>query len=358
MRHELNPKIINAVVSEIEAACGSTLSADKRQAVTQRISQLLSIVAAEPHPTEHKQVSILLSDLRGFTALSEQYGPAEVIELLNRYFSRMCEVIERHEGTIDKFMGDGIMVLFGAPESGRDDLARAIACATEMQQVMSEVNALNAQLNMPQLFMGIGINTGTVVVGSIGSDLHREYTVIGDHVNLASRIEAHSLRGQVLLSEHSYQLAKDYIEVGDMREVFVKGKRDRVKLYELLATQRPYPMHVPTRDVRKSPRVLTNMPIVFQVVDGKSVLPTLHRGKIVDISYSGMRVLLNDPVPANTEIKCSIALSLLSQEITDLYGRILRVAKTLNEYECNLEFTSINHFGQQAVQQFVDQAIA
>jgi adenylate cyclase len=156
MRHEFNPRIIDAVVSEIEMACGTPIPADKRQAVALRISQLLSNATGDPHPTEHKQVSILLSDLRGFTALSEQYSPAEVIDLLNRYFSRMCEVIERHEGTIDKFMGDGIMVLFGAPESGRDDLTRAIACATEMQQVMSEVNILNAHHNMPQLFMGIG----------------------------------------------------------------------------------------------------------------------------------------------------------------------------------------------------------
>lgn len=358
MRRDVGPEVVTDVIQEIETACGSPLPEPKRKEVAQRVSQLLSDAIDRRRPIEHKQVSILLSDLRGFTALTERYSARDVIGLLNRYFSRMCEVILRYGGTIDKFMGDGIMVLFGAPETGRDDLSRAIACATEMQRVMSEVNDVNETLGMPQLFMGIGINTGEVVAANVGSDLHREYTVIGDHVNLASRIEAHSLRGQVLLSEHSYDLAKDYIDVGDVKEVLVKGKREPVKLYELRATHQPGYMEVPVREVRKSPRVTANMPLVFQVVEGKQVLPEFHRGQIADISYSGMRIMLKDPVAANTEIKCTVALSLLSPEVTDIYARILRVTEASESYECCLEFTSIDPYGQKAVQQFVDRAVA
>ncbi len=358
MRHEVGRQVVNDVITEIESACGATLPESRRHEVSQRISQLLADASDWRRPIEHKQVSILLSDLRGFTALTERYSAGDVIGLLNRYFTRMCEVIFRYNGTIDKFMGDGIMVLFGAPDTGRDDLVNAIACATEMQRVMNEVNEVNVRLGMPQLFMGIGINTGEVVAANVGSDLHREYTVIGDHVNLASRIEAHSLRGQVLLSEHSYELAKAYIEIGEMKEVLVKGKREPVKLYELKSTRLPCPMEVPVRDVRKSPRVSANMPLVFQVVDGKHVLPAFHRGQLTDISYSGMRVLLKDRVTPNTEIKCSVALSLMSPEVTDIYARILRVAESSEEFECNLEFTSIDPYGQRAVQEFVDRCVS
>jgi c-di-GMP-binding flagellar brake protein YcgR len=125
--------------------------------------------------------------------------------------------------------------------------------------------------------------------------------------------------------------------------------------------------------VRKSLRVPTSMPLVFQVVDGKHVLPEFHRGQLTDISYSGMRVMLKNPVPANTEIKCSVALSLMSPEVTDIYARILRVTESsLTEsslaesvantephaYECNLEFTSIDPYGQRAVHEFVDRCVS
>ncbi|HTE39738.1 MAG TPA: adenylate/guanylate cyclase domain-containing protein [Steroidobacteraceae bacterium] len=357
MRHAVGSRAVADVISEIEIACGSPIPVARRQAVTQKVSQMLADVDSR-RPIEHKQVSILLSDLRGFTAMTERRSAADVIGILNRYFSRMCEVIFRYQGTVDKFMGDGIMVLFGAPDTGRDDLIRAIACATEMQRMMNEVNEENRELGMPQLFMGIGINTGEVVAANVGSDLHREYTVIGDHVNLASRIEAHSLRGQVLLSEHSYQLAKDYIEIGDVKEVQVKGKREPVKLYELKSTMLPEPMEVPTREVRKSPRILTDMPLLFQVVDEKHVLPDLYCGQILDISYSGMLVKLKSQIPLNTEIKFSIALSLLSPEVTEIYARILRSHAVESDYECSIEFTSIDDAGQRAVRQFVDLSVA
>ncbi|MBC7983928.1 MAG: PilZ domain-containing protein [Candidatus Obscuribacterales bacterium] len=359
MRHEHSIQAINDVIHEIETAAGASIPSARRQEVIQRVNQLLADVIDWRRPIEHKQVSILLSDLRGFTALAESHTANDVIGLLNRYLSRMCEVIVAYGGTIDKFMGDGIMVLFGAPDTGREDLMQAIACAVEMQRVMSQVNEVNATLGMPQLFMGIGINTGQVVAANVGSDLHREYTVIGDNVNLASRIEAHSLRGQVLLSEHSYQLAKEFIEVGEAKEVIVKGKREPVKLYELKSTRLPHFMEVPPREMRKSPRVKADMPLAFQILEGKQVLPTFHRGQIADISYSGMLARLKTPVPANTEIKFSIALSLLSPDFTDIYARVLRVQESMQEqeYECSIEFTSIDDAAQRAVQQFVDRSI-
>jgi len=358
MRHEVGRQIIDEMIGEVEAACGGSLSDAQRADVAQRLGKLLSGAQMRHRPVELKRVSILLSDLRGFTALTERYSAGDVIELLNRYFSRMCEVIFRYGGAIDKFMGDGIMVLFGAPESGQEDLMRAVACAAEMQCVMNEVNEVNRALGMPALYMGIGINTGEVVAASVGSDLHREYTVIGDHVNLASRIEAHSLRGQVLLSEHSYRLAKDFIEVSEMKSVLVKGKRDPVKLYELKATRLPRRIEVPVRESRRSPRVSTNMPFAFQFVDGKAVLPEVHRGQIADISYSGMLVLSDTNVPVNSEIKLSAALSVLDPEVTDIYARILRVAEGSSGFECSVEFTSIDEAGQRAVRQFVDRSVS
>jgi adenylate cyclase len=357
MRNTTDPQSIAAIIAAVENACGSTVPDARREQLLQQVGQLLVDDNESRRPIEHKQVSILLSDLRGFTAITERCSASDVIALLNRYFSRMCEVIFRYHGTVDKFMGDGIMVLFGAPETGRDDLMRAIACATEMQQVMSDVNRVNRDMGMPELFMGIGINTGEVVAASVGSDLHREYTVIGDHVNLASRIEPHSLRGQVLLSEHSYRLAKEFIDVGDVREVLVKGKREPVKLYELIATSLPKPMRVPRREIRKSPRVPTNMPLTFQLVQGKQVLPQMHRGQMMDISYSGMLLRLSDRVPVDSEMKFSLSLSMLSPEVTDIYARVLRVAELPDDYECSLEFTTIDDIGQNVVREFVDRAV-
>ena len=162
-----------------------------------------------------REVTILLTDLRGFTSVSETYPVGVVLELLNHYLVEMSKVIARHGGTIDKFMGDSIMVLFGVPQAHDDDVRRAAACAVDMQIAMDALNARQRQIGMPALYMGIGLNTGVVMAGMLGSDLYSEYTVIGDEVNLASRIEAVSLRGQVLISERTYERCGEYVQVGE-----------------------------------------------------------------------------------------------------------------------------------------------
>ncbi len=318
-----------------------------------RLLRLLDRAETSDQEIESKVVSILLSDLRGFTSMAENYSALEVMEVLNRYFISMSEVINKYGGVIDKYMGDSIMVLFGAPDTREDDLERTIACAIEMQLAMEEINKTNEVLGLPALFMGIGINTGKVVAGNVGSDLHREYTVIGNEVNLVSRIEAHSLRGQVLISENTYALAKDYIIIGDINNVFVKGKREKVTLYELLATQSPEQMVLPCRELRSSPRVNVDMPLEYQRMNGKSVHPELLRGRIMDISHSGMFAIINEYIPLLSEIKISLSLSLLSNDRMDIYARVIRLNEMDGQYESHFEFGSMEPEGNKAIKDFV-----
>ncbi|MFA7555230.1 MAG: adenylate/guanylate cyclase domain-containing protein [Spongiibacteraceae bacterium] len=306
---------------------------------------------------ESRQVTILLSDIRGFSALAETFSAMTVVDLLNRYFLQMTKVIVQYGGTIDKLMGDSIMVLFGVPNAAVDDVERAIACAVEMQRAMSEFNEQNISLGLPEMFMGIGVNTGVVVAGSVGSEHHRGYTVIGDEVNLTSRIEAQSLRGQILISESTYRFAKSFVLVGEPNLVQVKGKRQPVCLYDLKGTTRPRAMTVPRREVRKSPRVSVNMPCFFQRVNGKIVEVEQFRGELVDIGYNGF--LMHSPVALElfSEIKIQVSLQLLGTESTDIYARVIKVEASGDGVICSLEFTSMDPAGQQTIKRFVDNLI-
>src|SRR5207248_354112 len=148
-----------------------------------------------------RDVTILFADLRGFSAIAAAYPAEAVIRLLNRCFGAMVDIIARHYGTVDKFMGDAIMVLFGGdPSAARDHARRGVLCAIEMQIAMNELRRQHRDENVPEMYMGIGISSGKVMAGLIGSDAYRAYTIIGEEVNVASRIEAFSLRGQVLMS--------------------------------------------------------------------------------------------------------------------------------------------------------------
>lgn len=328
-----------------------------RKVLLSRIDALLNNSANVEVAPESRRVTILLSDIRGFTALAETYSAMMVVDLLNRYFSRMTEVIVSQGGTIDKLMGDSIMVLFGAPTSGADDVERAIACAVQMQQAMSEFNEQNVCMDLPEVFMGIGINTGEVVAGPVGSEHHREYTVIGDEVNLTSRIEAQSLRGQILISENTYQLAKQFVLVGEPNKVQVKGKKQAVCLYELLGTTKPRSMTVPRREIRKSPRIHINMPCYFQRLQGKQIEPQKFRGEVIDIGYNGLLMFSPLPLGLFSEVKMQVSLQLLGSDTTDIYARVLKCEPGEEGVLCSLEFTSMDMAGQQSIKRFVDNQI-
>lgn len=188
----------------------------------------------------NKQVTILFSDIRSFTSISESMGAAEVVAFLNDYLSTMTDIIFAHEGTIDKFMGDAIMTIFGAPVEAEDDALRAVQAAILMNKSLKEFNKKQKRLALP-LRIGIGIHSGEVIAGNIGSDKRLDYTVIGDCVNLTSRIEGLTVyyNCPILISESTLkQLPEEKIgETFCLREVdnvVVKGKQHFVKIYEVM----------------------------------------------------------------------------------------------------------------------------
>lgn len=182
---------------------------------------------------EKRNVSILLSDIRGFTSLSEQLEAEELVSYLNSYFSEMIEIILEHEGTLDKFMGDAILALFGAPLGHHDDSLRAVKAALAMQEKLGELNAFWIKNGKPGIKIGIGISTGEVVVGNIGSEKRLEYTVIGQDVNYAQRIEAltKELQVDILISEQTYEETKDHVIVEKFGPLTIRGKKEPITVY-------------------------------------------------------------------------------------------------------------------------------
>lgn len=350
-------ELVEQILAEVQLATVTVLPVDTRDQLRQRLAFLLADAGHPDAKPQRRQVTILIADIRGFTSLAETHPADIIINMLNRYLALMIEIALRFGGTIDKLMGDSVMVVFGAPESQPEHVQNALACAVEMQQAMTEFNQQNDSLQMPSLYIGIGINSGEVISGPIGSPLHREYTVIGSEVNLAARIEAQSLRGQVLISESTYRRACEHILVGGPIRVMVKGKRSAVTLYELLGTTKPRLMTVPRREIRKSPRVQIQMPCYFQQLHDKTVLPRLHCGEVVDMGYHGLRMRSPVTLDSYGEIKMAISLQLLGARTSDIYARVVAVDTGVDGFNCSMEFTDIDMAAQQTIKQFVDSQI-
>jgi adenylate cyclase len=190
---------------------------------------------------EVRTVSVLMSDLRGFTPLSERLSPAEVSAVMNEYFTAMVDVILRHRGTIQDFIGDAILAVFGAPVEDRQHPWHAVATAAGMQQALERLNAELQQRDLPALAMGIAVNTGQVFAGNVGAPRKKKYAVIGDTVNTVSRMEGlnRELGTRILMSETTWTAVKEIVTVKDRGAVSVRGKKEPVQLYELLEIRGP-----------------------------------------------------------------------------------------------------------------------
>jgi adenylate cyclase len=196
--------------------------------------QVLRDRAALQTGGEVREVAMLMSDLRGFSGLSERLGPSAMIGLLNRYLACMTPVILHHRGVINEFIGDAIFVLFGAPFGRDDDAERAVRCAQAMQEALAAFNLDSGARGLPELSMGIGVHVGPVVAGNIGSADRMKYGVVGPAVNLTARIQALSAGGETVLSEALLARVSALVSVTPGRQERVKGIREAITVHRLL----------------------------------------------------------------------------------------------------------------------------
>ena len=329
-----------------------------RQELHRRLGSIFEETTSHPLDGQSIEATILLSDLRGFSFMTRGCTAQEVVGMLNRYFTRMCEIIYDCGGTVDKFMGDSIMALFGTPRSSRKEVEHAACCAARMQIAMDGYNKENERLGLPNLYMGIGINTGEAVIGKIGSDLYSDYTVVGDEVNLTSRVEAHSLRGQILLSGNTYERIKDLVQVREPVSISVKGKSEPVPLYELLYIGEPYNLQVPDREARRTRRVDVNIPFEFQACEGRIVRSGLQEGRILNISAGGMFASTPIEVTPYTNIRFKLKVDVLGRESDDIYGTILKTTRNTGSFEMNVEFTLIDPGDRDLIKKMVDRIVS
>lgn len=220
----------------IKAAMSNYLSPQILKEVMENPDKLKSSAS------QRKELTILFSDIRGFTTFSEK-NPAElVVKMLNEYLFDMTNIIFKHEGTLDKFIGDAVMAFWGAPVDVEDQALKTVKTALEMKEKVIELNEIWKKVYKHTVQIGIGINTEEVVVGNLGSEIFMDYTVIGDGVNLAARLESlnKTYETTIIISEYTYRHVKDYVEVRYLDRVKVKGKAEDTLIYELIDLKEEY----------------------------------------------------------------------------------------------------------------------
>ncbi len=253
---------------------------------------------------EKRKVTMIMADLRGFTSLSERLAPKWVVAILNRYLATMVTIIKRYNGTIDEFIGDAVFVLFGAPLWREDDAQRAVACALEMQLAMAAVNEQNRKEGLPDLEMGVGIHTGQVVMGNIGSAERLKYGVVGSHVNLTSRIQSYTTGGQILVSEATRREVGHMLRTGKQMEVRAKGIEQPVLLFEALGIGGPHKLSlVQPKDALVA--LLKEIALRYVIVEGSCLGKENLKGSLTKLSAKSADVRLESPAPllSNLEMR-------------------------------------------------------
>jgi len=233
-------RLLLAITSQVDTAIFESLEKQHIRStfsryVSPKVVDLMLKTDQDFLKVDRALLTVLFSDMRGFTSVTERTDPDILMSFLNEHLAAMTEVIDRQEGTVDKFVGDEVVALFGAPMPMKDHAYRAVCTALEMQQAHQELMAGWVKAGHEAVPIGIGVNTGEVIVGNIGCQRQMDYTAIGDNMNLASRICGVARGGQILVSQATYQLIRQDVVAHEMAPVQVKGKAQPVQLYEVVA---------------------------------------------------------------------------------------------------------------------------
>lgn len=276
---------------------------------------------------ERRSITILTSDLRGFTAISEQLPPEEVVKILNYYLGFMANIISKYQGTIDEFMGDGILVLFGAPIMRNDDADRAVACALAMQLAMEDVNKQMKIWGYSPLKMGIGINTGEVVVGNIGSEKRTKYGIVGSEVNLTYRIESYTKGRDILISEKTLNILKSIVEIAEEKKVSPKGVKEPISIYKIIGIKGKFNLKLPEIEA-KIIALKEIIEIKYSLLNEKDVSQIYFVGNIEKIIIKdiekGAEITLATPDSFLPNPLDNLKLNLVNSHYTDdIYGKVI-----------------------------------
>jgi adenylate cyclase len=285
---------------------------------------------------ERKDVTVMMTDLRGFTALSQKLTPEEVISLLNRYLKAMTDIILQYNGTIIEFLGDGILILFGAPVTRDDDPQRAVACAVEMQQAMQDINRYNRSLGFPDLYMGVGINTGLVIAGNIGSEKRSKYGVVGTTINLTARIESLTVGGQILISEDTKNACGSLLRIDSEFPAHPKGEKHTITIYQVGGIGGGFNVQLPQPVTTQYISTTPGFTILFSVLKDKNVNSMDLPGLIIGLSHDGAEIQTDVEVTHLKNIKIKLLQD--GEEVTkEIFAKVTGVKPK----KMNVIFTSL-----------------
>ena len=305
------------------------------------VNELLDTPGGLKMSGEIRDITILVSDLRGFTALSAILSPREVINILNRYLERMVRIIAHYGGTVNDLQGDGILVFFGAPLTAPDEQERAVACAIEMQNAMEEVNEEQRQLGLPELSMGIGINSGEVVVGNMGSERRAKYSAVGSPINVAYRIESHTVGGQILVSAVIFEKVRSLVKVRGAVVAQFKGVDQPSTLYDIAGIRGRYQLALPEKEADVLESIEPPLPIRCFLVEGKSVSEKSISGQILRFGTFSAEISLKGRVAVHANIKI-VPVPKAAPGLSEVYAKVLSVHELEGiplEITATVEFT-------------------
>ena len=288
---------------------------------------------------ERRSVTIMMTDLRGFTALSERLEPEKVVQMLNTYFEVMVEAVLKYNGTINEIIGDALLVIFGAPQEMPDRAQRAIACSVEMQNAMAQVNKENRSQGLHELEMGIGLNETEVIVGNIGSSKRSKYAVVGSGVNMTSRIESYAVGGQILISESVRRQAGEILRIDAQRDVLPKGSEKTVRIYEVGGIAGDYNLVLGERG---DPLVALTRKISlgYVILDGKDIGKKSTEAFIIGLSKNCADIEFETPVEIMTNIKMNFRQVDENLSARDFYGKVTKCSEDKRN-TCVVHFTSV-----------------
>jgi len=287
--------------------------------------EVASLIVDEPDGQrmggQKRRLTIMMADLRGFTSICERLPAEDVVEMINIFLSQMTTVIQKYHGTINEFLGDGILANFGTTILRHDHALQAVECAIEMQQSMGVINKVFHDSNFPCVEMGIGIHTGEAIVGNIGSKKRAKYGVIGQAVNIASRIESHTLGGQILVSDATKEACKGKLSIRQVSETMVKGIKDPLVLHDVTAIKGKGDKTLPV--VAADDFIALNPPLNVQLMPlvGKSIAPAIP-AHIVALALPTIKITLAQPLEKYSNVKIVIQDDLGKVIIEDLYAKV------------------------------------